>query len=184
MHYHCWFVLNPVLSSCSNLFYFWPQWIAYAEKAMAPHSNILDWKIPWTEEPGGLQSMGLRRVGHDWVTSLSLFSFMHWKRKWQHIPVFLPGKSHEQRSLAGYCPWGHKSWMWLSDWTIGTLFLINDSCHDLLYCRVSPDFLSYFTKLALNFKLNLGLLGQQLYVPFKYRFPSPYLTFLHSYFIA
>ena len=34
-----------------------------------------------------------------------------WRRKWQHIPVFLPGKSHEQRSLAGYCPWGHKSWM-------------------------------------------------------------------------
>ena len=108
-----------------------------------------------------------------------------WRRKWQHIPVFLPGKSHELRSLAGYSPWGHKSWMWLSDWTtIGILFLINDSCHDLLYCRVSPDFLSYFTKLALNFKLNLGLLGQQLYVPFKYRFPFPYLTFLHSYSIA
>ena len=36
-----------------------------AEKAMAPHSSTLAWKIPWTEEPGGLQSMGLRRVGHD-----------------------------------------------------------------------------------------------------------------------
>ena len=35
---------------------------------MAPHSNTLAWKIPWTEEPGGLQSMGSRRVGHDWVT--------------------------------------------------------------------------------------------------------------------
>ena len=35
------------------------------EKAMAPHSSILAWKIPWTEEPGGLQSMGSRRVGHD-----------------------------------------------------------------------------------------------------------------------
>ena len=41
------------------------------EKAMAPHSNTLAWKIPWTEEPGGLQSMGSLRVGHDWVTSLS-----------------------------------------------------------------------------------------------------------------
>ena len=35
------------------------------EKAMAPHSNTLAWKIPWTEEPGGLQSMGSQRVGHD-----------------------------------------------------------------------------------------------------------------------
>ena len=35
------------------------------EKEMAAHSNILAWKIPWTEKPGGLQSMGLQRVGHD-----------------------------------------------------------------------------------------------------------------------
>ena len=35
------------------------------EKKMAPHSSTLAWKIPWTEEPGGLQSMGLLRVGHD-----------------------------------------------------------------------------------------------------------------------
>ena len=39
---------------------------------MAPHSNTLAWKIPWTEEPGRLQSMGSLRVGHDWATSLSL----------------------------------------------------------------------------------------------------------------
>ena len=49
---------------------------------MAPHSSTLAWKIPWTEEPGGLQSMGSLRVGHDWATSLSLFTFMHWRRKW------------------------------------------------------------------------------------------------------
>ena len=36
------------------------------EKEMATHSSILDWRIPWTEEPGELQSMGLRRAGHDW----------------------------------------------------------------------------------------------------------------------
>jgi len=63
------------------------------EKAMAPHSSTLAWKIPWTEEPGGLQSMGSLRVGHDWATSLSLFTFMHWRRKWQPTPVFLPGES-------------------------------------------------------------------------------------------
>ena len=44
----------------------------HLEKKMATHSNTLAWKIPWTEEPGRLQSMGLQRVGHDWVTSLSL----------------------------------------------------------------------------------------------------------------
>ena len=43
----------------------------YLEKAMAPHSSTLAWKIPWTEEAGGLQSMGSLRVGHDWATSLS-----------------------------------------------------------------------------------------------------------------
>ena len=50
---------------------------------MAPNSSTLAWKIPWTGEPGRLQSMGLRRVGHDWTTLLSLFTFMHWRRKWQ-----------------------------------------------------------------------------------------------------
>ena len=62
-------------------------------KAMASHSSTLAWKIPWTEEPGRLQSMGLLRVGHDWATSLSLFTFMHGRRKWQPTPVFLPGES-------------------------------------------------------------------------------------------
>ena len=50
---------------------------------MAPHSSTPAWKIPWMEEPGGLQSMGPLRVGRDSVTSLSLFTFMHWRRKWQ-----------------------------------------------------------------------------------------------------
>ena len=54
-----------------------------AEKATAPHCSTLAWKVPCTEEPGGLQSMGSLRVGPDWVTSLSLFTFMHWRRKWQ-----------------------------------------------------------------------------------------------------
>ena len=60
---------------------------------MAPHSSSLAWKIPWAEEPGRLQSVGLLRVGRDWATSLSLFTFMHWRRRWQPTPVFLPGES-------------------------------------------------------------------------------------------
>ena len=73
-------------------------WIAglcwgLSEKALAPHSSTLAWNIPWMEEPGRLQSMGLLRVGHDWATFLSLFTFMHWRRQWQPTPVFLPGES-------------------------------------------------------------------------------------------
>ena len=66
---------------------------------MAPHSSTLAWKIPWTEDPGRLQSMGSLRVGNDWATSLSLSTFMHWRRKWQPTPLFLPGESQGQRSL-------------------------------------------------------------------------------------
>ena len=60
---------------------------------MAPHSSTLAWKLPWTEEPGRLRSMGSLRVRHNLATSLSLFTFMHWRRKWQPTPVFLPGGS-------------------------------------------------------------------------------------------
>jgi len=75
---------------------------------MAPHSSTLAWKIPWTEEPGRLQSMGSLRVGHDWVTSLSLFTFMHWRRKWQPTPVFLPGESQGRGNLVGCRLWGRR----------------------------------------------------------------------------
>ena len=75
---------------------------------MATQSSTLAWKIPWTEEPGRLQSMGSPRVGHDWVTSLSLFTFTHWRRKWQPTPVFLPGKSHGRGRLVGCCLWDRR----------------------------------------------------------------------------
>ena len=77
-----------------------------SKKAMAPHSSTLAWKIPWTEEPGRLQSMGSLRVGHDWANSLSLFTFMRWGRKWQPTPVFLPGESQGRGSLVGCHLWG------------------------------------------------------------------------------
>ena len=73
---------------------------------MAPHSSTRAQKIPWTEEPGRLQSMGSRRVGRDLATSLSLSTFMHWRRKWQPTPVFLPGESQGRGSLVGGRLWG------------------------------------------------------------------------------
>ena len=67
---------------------------------MASHSSSLAWKIPWMAKPGRLQSMG------SIMTSLSLFIFMHWRRKWQPTPVFLPGESQGRGSLVGFCLWG------------------------------------------------------------------------------
>ena len=72
----------------------------------APHASTLAWKIPWMEEPGRLWSMGSLRVRHDWANSLSLFTFMKWRRKWQPTPVFLPGESQGQGSLVGCRLWG------------------------------------------------------------------------------
>ena len=91
----CWYIKCSTLTTSS-----FRSWNSSAEipspqlaLAVAPHSSTLAWKIPWTEEPGGLQSMGSLRVRHDWVTSLSLFTFMHWGRKWQPTKVFVPGES-------------------------------------------------------------------------------------------
>ena len=68
--------------------------------------------------------MELLGVGHDWATSLSLFTFMHWRRKWQPTPVFLPRESQGRGSLVGCRLWGHTK----SDMTEG----INSSSRLLL----------------------------------------------------
>ena len=137
---------------------------------MAPHSSTLAWKIPWTEEPGRLQSVGLLRVGHNWTTSLSLFSFMHWRRKWQPTPVFLPGESQGQRSLVGCNLWGHTeldrlkwfssssskrarrnlwkwwvcSWHWLYWWACVCTYI----CHTFVHSSVNEHF-SHFQFLGI-----------------------------------
>ena len=77
---------------------------------MAPHSSTLAWKLPWTEEPGRLQSMMSLRVGHDWGTSLSLFTVMHWRRKWRPTPVFLPGESQGRGAWGAAVTWVAQSW--------------------------------------------------------------------------
>ena len=75
---------------------------------MAPHSSTLAWKIPWTEGPGRLQSV--RGVARSWTRLSDFtfnFTFMHWRRKWQPTPVFLPGESQGQQNLVGCRLWGH-----------------------------------------------------------------------------
>ena len=85
------YVINRKL--LSHVWLFVTPYTIQLEKAMAPYTSTLAWKIPWMEKPGRLQSMGSLRVGHDWATSLSLFTFMHWRRKRQPTPMFLPGES-------------------------------------------------------------------------------------------
>ena len=95
---------------------------------MAPYSSTLAWKIPWMEESGRLQSMGSLRFGHDWVISLSLFTFMHWRRKWAtHSNVLawrIPGTGKpvygvtQSRTwlkwLSSLAAWTLEKWYW---WT-------------------------------------------------------------------
>ena len=92
-------------------------WEDLWEKEMATHSSMLAWKIPWMVEPGRLQSMGSQRVGHNWTTLLSLLTFMHWRRKWQPTPVFLPGESRDRGACwsAVYGVAQSQTWLkWLS----------------------------------------------------------------------
>ena len=105
--------LSRVFSTTIQKHQFFSVQFSLSEKAMAPHSSTLAWKIPWTEEPGKLQSMWSRRVRHDWATSLSLFTFMHWRRKWQPTPQFLPGESHALGGLVGCGLWGRTESTWL-----------------------------------------------------------------------
>ena len=71
-------------------------WGLLLEKEVATHSSILAWKIPWTEEPGSLQSMGSQRVGHDWVTSLFTFSVYYSTR--------LHSRSSMKNASSGWSP--------------------------------------------------------------------------------
>ena len=106
------------------------------EKEMAPHSSVLAWRIPGTGEPGGLPSLGSHRVGHDWsdlaaaaackmrglpwllsgkesacsagdMVSVPWLGTSPRKENSNPFHYFLPGKSHGQKSLVGYSPWGH-----------------------------------------------------------------------------
>ena len=79
-----------------------------------PHLVFLSWQCTPVLLPGkshgrrslvGCSPWG-RWVGHDWATSLSLFTFMHWRRRWQLTPVFLPGESQGWQSLVGCRLWG------------------------------------------------------------------------------
>ena len=70
---------------------------------MATHSSVLAWRIPMEREAWWATVHGVTKS----QTQLSDVTFMHWRRKWQPTPVFLPGESQGQRNLVGCCLWGH-----------------------------------------------------------------------------
>ena len=113
-HLGCFCVLTIVNSATVNIrahvslqiSFVW-MYAQELEEQWHPTPVLFAWKILWMGEPGRLQSMGSLRVKHDWATSLSLFTFMHWRRKWQPTPVFLPGESQGRGSLGGCHLWGH-----------------------------------------------------------------------------
>ena len=74
---------------------FWTK-LSISEKTMATHSSTLAWKIPWTNEPGRLQSVGSLRVRHDWATSLSLFTSMHWEGNGNPLQCSCLGNSRDR----------------------------------------------------------------------------------------
>ena len=93
-------------------------WEDPLEKEMATHSRTIAWKIPWTEEPCRLQSMGLQRVGHDWATSLSLSrgfapkgSFLAWSCQGPSL-LWAPANPHHLRKTtnASRCFWLSLLW--------------------------------------------------------------------------
>ena len=144
-----WKVATQIYTPMSNVqqlhfFYFLTNTL---EKAMAPHSSTLAWRILGTAEPGGLQSMGSLRIRHNWATSLSLFTFMHWRRQWQPTPALLPGKSHGRRSLIGCSPWGCKK--------LDTTEQLHFHFHQYL---LSSDFLIPAVIISLKWYLNLVLM--------------------------
>ena len=109
----CWCV--ECLSFTASSFRIWNSSMGIPSSPLALFTEkSMAWKIPWMEEPGRLQSMGSLRVRHDWASSLSLFTFMHWRRIWQHTPVFLPGESQGLGSLVSGVAQSRTQLKWLS----------------------------------------------------------------------
>ena len=104
---------------------------------MAPHSSTLAWKTPWTEEPGRLQSIGSLRVGHNWATSFSLFTFMHWRRKWQPTRVFLPGEFQGRGRLVAAVYGVTQSRTWLKRLSSSSSWADDPQTAEQLYQRNS-----------------------------------------------
>ena len=107
------------------------------EKAVATHSSTLAWKIPRTEEPGRLQSMGSLRVGHDWATSLSLFTFVHWRGNGNPLQYSCLENPRDRGAWWAAVYGVTQSWTWLKRLSSSSSILCN-SAFRCLYLSFSP----------------------------------------------
>ena len=98
-HFYCLLVLTDFIGISM---YFLPLVTLFGEGNGTP----LQYSCLENPMDRGAWSMGSQRIIHDWATSLSPFTFMHWRRKWQSTPLFLPGESQRRGSLVGYRLWG------------------------------------------------------------------------------
>ena len=103
-----------------------------------PSPVLLPGKSPWMQEPGGLQSTGSHRVGHDWATSLSLFTFMHWRRKWQPTPVFLAWRIPGTGKPGGLPMGSHRVGHDWSDLAAAAMCPLSQWCHLTISSSVVP----------------------------------------------
>ena len=125
-------------------------WEDPLEKGTATHSSILAWRIPWTEEPDRLESMGLQRVRNDWATKTSLFTtytILYYDNEFEQIPGDGEGQGH----LVCYGPWGSQSQTRLGDWT--TAMIIASSVYLAHTCQTLG-----YTPRSVLFNSKLGLL--------------------------
>ena len=137
---------------------------------MATHSSTLAWKFPWAEEPGRLQSMGSLRVRHDWATSLSLFTFIHWGRKWQPTPVFLPGESQGWGSLVAAIYGVAQSQTWLKQLSSSS----SSSKNLKIYFPISPN--NYY-------KVHISPIQIQLHIHLNHTYRKILYSVLRNYIL-
>ena len=114
---------------------------------MAPHSSILAWKIPWTEEPGRLQSMGPQRVGHDWATSLH-FTSLHYPiyNTKEEVREFLKNKISRATQVEGKSLCLHIATRWSCYLFITSLLISLSFC--LTYWGVGWSTVSFLRSLS------------------------------------
>ena len=116
-----------------------------SEKTMAPQSSTLSWKIPWMEEPGGLQSMGSQRVGHDWATSLSLFTLINWRGKWHPLQCSCLENLRDGGAWWAAVYGVSQSRTWLKQLTSrSSSFFIVQFSHESASIHISPPFWTSF----------------------------------------
>ena len=112
-------------------------------KGMATHSSILAWGIPWTEEPGGLPSMGLQRVGHDWVTNTNFYTL---RLNMLMCMKYIYRECSEKRLS--------HVWLFVTPWTVFHQATYTTLIWKKYFVSVSQDYFDFHSVSAMTFTLS------------------------------